>query len=394
MSSSEEKNYDQLSIEAHKKYGGKIRIESKMPLDTREDLSIAYTPGVAEPCRQIAKDKTKAYDYTWKGNTVAVVTDGSAVLGLGDIGPEASLPVMEGKCVLFKKFAGVDAVPVTLDTQDPDEMISTVKAIARTYGGINLEDIGAPKCFEIEQTLKKELPIPVMHDDQHGTAIVTLAGMINAMRVTGRELNDLKVVINGSGAAGVAIVKLLQHVGVREIIVCDSRGILYRGRKEMNEVKQEMAEITNRQRVKGSLKDALDEADVFIGVSVPDVLKKEMIHEMTKNPIIFAMANPVPEIMPQDAHDAGAGIVATGRSDFPNQINNVLAFPGLFRGALNARTHNFSYKMYVAAAYGIANCVDEPTAEEIIPSAFDKRVAENVAQIVEDVCKEDKEMTF
>lgn len=394
MSSSEEKDYSRLSLEAHKKYGGKIGIESKMPLDTREDLSIAYTPGVAEPCRQIYKDRAKAYDYTWKGNTVAVVTDGSAVLGLGDIGPEASLPVMEGKCVLFKKFAGVDAVPVVLDTQDPDEIVTAVKAIAPTYGGINLEDIGSPRCFEIEQRLKRELPVPVMHDDQHGTAIVTLAGMINAMRVTGRNLNDLKIVINGSGAAGVAIVKLLQHVGVHEVLMCDSRGILYRGRPEMNSVKQEMAEITNRQRVKGKLKDALEDADVFIGVSVPNVLKKEMIKRMRPNPIIFAMANPVPEIMPQDAHDAGAGIVATGRSDFPNQINNVLAFPGLFRGALNARTENFSYKMYVAAAYGIANCVDEPTPEEIIPSAFDERVAQNVAQIVEDVCEEDKNEMF
>lgn len=394
MSSSEEKDYNKLSIEAHKKYGGKLKVESKMPLDTREDLSIAYTPGVAEPCRQISKDRKKAYDYTWKGNTVAVVTDGSAVLGLGDIGPEASLPVMEGKCALFKKFAGVDAVPVTLDTTDPREIITAVKAIAPTYGGINLEDIGSPRCFEIEKTLKKELPIPVMHDDQHGTAIVTLAGMINAMDVTGRKLNDLKVVINGSGAAGVAIVKLLQHVGVREVIMCDSRGIIYRGRKELNDVKQKMAEITNRNRVKGSLADALEDADVFIGVSVPGVLKKEAMQRMTKNPIIFAMANPVPEIMPEDAHEGGAGIVATGRSDFPNQINNVLAFPGLFRGALNARTPNFTYKMYVAAAYGIANCVDDPTPEEIIPSAFDERVAENVAQIVEDVCAEDKEMTF
>lgn len=394
MSSSERNDYNEESLEAHKKYGGKISITSKMPLDTREDLSIAYTPGVAEPCRQIHKDAKKAYDYTWKNNTVAVVTDGSAVLGLGNIGPEASLPVMEGKCVLFKKFAGVDAVPVTLDTQDPDEMITAIKAIAKTYGGINLEDIGAPKCFEIEETLKKELPIPVMHDDQHGTAIVTLAGMINAMRVTGRELNNLKIVINGSGAAGVAIVKLLQHVGVREIIMCDSRGILYRGRREMNSVKKEMADITNRERVKGTLGDALEDADVFIGVSVPGVLKKKMIKRMTKNPIIFAMANPTPEIMPEDAHEAGAGIVATGRSDYPNQINNVLAFPGLFRGALNARTSNFTYKMYVAAAYGIANCVDDPTPEEIIPSAFDKKVAENVAQIVEDVCEEDKVMTF
>lgn len=365
-----------------------------MPLDTREDLSIAYTPGVAEPCREIHKDNKKAYDYTWKGNTVAVVTDGSAVLGLGNIGPEASLPVMEGKCVLFKKFADVDAVPVVLDTQDKDEMITAIKAIARTYGGINLEDIGAPKCFDIEETLKKELPIPVMHDDQHGTAIVTLAGMINAMRVTGRNLNDLKIVINGSGAAGVAIVKLLQHVGVREIIMCDSRGILYKGRKEMNPVKQEMAEITNRERLKGTLGDALEDADVFIGVSVPGVLKKKMIKRMTKNPIVFAMANPIPEIMPEEAHEAGANIVATGRSDFPNQINNVLAFPGLFRGALNARTSNFSYKMYVAAAYGIANCVDDPTPDNIIPSAFDKRVAQSVANIVEDVCKENKEMTF
>lgn len=394
MSSSERNNYDQQSIDAHGKYQGKVKIDSKMPLDTREDLSIAYTPGVAEPCRQIHKDRAKAYDYTWKGNTVAVVTDGSAVLGLGNIGPEASLPVMEGKCVLFKKFAGVDAVPVTLDTRDTEEIITAVKAIARTYGGINLEDIGAPRCFEIEETLKEELPIPVMHDDQHGTAIVTLAGMINAMRVTGRELNDLKIVINGSGAAGVAIVKLLQHVGVREIIMCDSRGIIYEGRSEMNDIKKEMAEITNREQVKGSLGDALEDADVFIGVSVPGVLKKQMIQRMAKNPIIFAMANPIPEIMPEEAHDAGAAIVATGRSDFPNQINNVLAFPGLFRGALNARASDFTYRMYVAAAYGIANCLADPTAEEIIPSAFDKRVAQNVAQIVEDVCEEDGKLTF
>lgn len=388
MSSSETNNYDKQSIIAHKKYHGKIEIESKMPLDTREDLSIAYTPGVAEPCREIHEDNSKAYDYTWKGNTVAVVTDGSAVLGLGNIGPEASLPVMEGKCVLFKKFAGVDAVPVVLDTQNKDEIITAVKAIARTYGGINLEDIGAPKCFEIEKTLKKELPIPVMHDDQHGTAIVTLAGMINAMRVTGRNLNDLKIVINGSGAAGVAIVKLLQHVGVREVIMCDSRGIIYRGRGELNPVKKEMAKITNRTHIKGSLGDALEDADVFIGVSVPGVLKKRMIKRMRPNPIIFAMANPIPEIMPEEARDAGAGIVATGRSDFPNQINNVLAFPGLFRGALNARTSDFTYEMYIAAAYGIANCVESPTPEKIIPSAFNNRVAQQVAKIVEDVCRE------
>ncbi|MDZ7716314.1 MAG: NADP-dependent malic enzyme [Balneolaceae bacterium] len=391
MSSSERNDYNEQSLKAHKKHGGKLAVSSKMPLDTREDLSIAYTPGVAEPCRHINKDKTKAYDYTWKGNTVAVVSDGSAVLGLGNIGPEASLPVMEGKCVLFKKFADIDAVPIVLDTQDPEEIIRTVKAMAPTFGGINLEDIGAPKCFEIEQRLKNELDIPVMHDDQHGTAVVTLAGMINAMRVTGRKLSELKIVINGAGAAGVAVVKLLQHVGVQEVIMCDSRGTIYRGRNELNPIKKEMAEITNRNRVKGSLGDALEDADVFIGVSVPGVLNQDMIKRMKKHPIIFAMANPIPEIMPDEAHEAGASIVATGRSDFPNQINNVLAFPGLFRGALDARTRDITYRMYVAAAYAIADCVDEPTPEEIIPSAFDKRVAPRVAKTVADVCQQQKE---
>lgn len=388
MSTSKRNDYSEQALEAHKKYGGKLAVSSKMPLDTREDLSIAYTPGVAEPCRHINKDKGKAYDYTWKGNTVAVVSDGSAVLGLGNIGPEASLPVMEGKCVLFKKFADIDAVPVVLDTQDPEEIIRTVKNMAPTFGGINLEDIGAPKCFEIEQRLKKELDIPVMHDDQHGTAVVTLAGMINAMRVTGRKLSELKIVINGSGAAGVAVVKLLQHVGVQEVIMCDSRGTIYRGRDELNATKKEMAEITNRNRVKGSLGNALVDADVFIGVSVPGVLNKEMIKKMKKHPIIFAMANPIPEIMPDEAHEAGASIVATGRSDFANQINNVLAFPGLFRGALDARTPNITYRMYVAAAYAIADCVNEPSPEEIIPSAFDKRVAPRVADTIADVCRE------
>jgi len=383
-------DYGKESIEAHKKYGGKIAIESKMPLDTREDLSIAYTPGVAEPCREIAGNKRKAYDYTWKKNSVAVVSDGSAVLGLGNIGPEASLPVMEGKCVLFKKFAEVDAVPIVLDTQDTEEIITAVKAIAPTFGGINLEDIAAPKCFEIEERLKQELDIPVMHDDQHGTAVVTLAGMINAMRVTGRKLNELKIVINGSGAAGVAVVKLLQHVGVQEVIMCDSRGTLFRGRREMNPIKKEMANLTNHSRVKGDLSDALEDADVFIGVSVPGVLNAKMIKRMKKHPIIFAMANPIPEIMPDEAHEAGADIIATGRSDFPNQINNVLAFPGLFRGALNARTREFTYRMYVAAAYAIADCVENPTPEEIIPSAFDKRVAQEVAQTVEEVCEQQK----
>lgn len=388
MSSSKRNDYNEQSIAAHEKYGGKVSIQSKMPLDTREDLSIAYTPGVAEPCRRISKNSESAYDYTWKKNAVAVVSDGSAVLGLGNIGAEASLPVMEGKCVLFKKFADIDAVPVVLDTQDTEQIIATVKAIAPTYGGINLEDIAAPKCFEIEERLKEELDIPVMHDDQHGTAVVTLAGMINAMRVTGRKLNDLKIVINGSGAAGVAIVKLLQHVGVREVIMCDSRGTIYRGRSELNATKKEMAQLTNRHKIKGSLADALEDADVFIGVSVPGVLNKSMIKKMKSHPIIFAMANPIPEIMPDEALEAGADIMATGRSDFPNQINNVLAFPGLFRGALNARTSNITYPMYVAAAYAIADCVDTPSGEEIIPSAFDKRVAQKVADTVEDVCME------
>ncbi|MDZ7772814.1 MAG: NADP-dependent malic enzyme [Balneolaceae bacterium] len=384
-------DYGQQSLDAHRKYGGKLGIESKMPLDTREDLSIAYTPGVAEPCRAIADDRSKAYDYTWKSNTVAVVSDGSAVLGLGNIGPEASLPVMEGKCVLFKKFAQVDAVPVVLDTQDPGEIIAAVKAIAPTYGGINLEDIAAPKCFDIEERLKEELDIPVMHDDQHGTAVVTLAGMINAMRVTGRTMDELRIVINGSGAAGVAVVRLLQHMGVEEVIMCDSRGIIAEGRDGLNPVKQEMARLTNRRGVTGSLEDALVDADVFIGVSVPGVLNASMIRKMDDDPIIFALSNPVPEIMPDEAHRAGAGIVATGRSDFPNQINNVLAFPGLFRGALNARTRDFTYPMFVAAARAIADCVEQPTPEEIIPSAFDKRVAQQVAESVQDICRKRKE---
>jgi malate dehydrogenase (oxaloacetate-decarboxylating) len=387
--SSKRDDYSQQSIEAHKKYGGKVAIQSKMPLDTREDLSIAYTPGVAQPCSEIAENPAKAYDYTWKNNSVAVVSDGSAVLGLGNIGPEASLPVMEGKCVLFKKFGNIDAVPVVLNTQDPDEIIAAVKAIAPTYGGINLEDIAAPNCFKIEKELKEQLDIPVMHDDQHGTAIVTLAGMINAIRVTRREVENLKIVINGSGSAGVAIVKLLNHVGVKEMIMCDSRGILYEGRDEMNPVKQEMAGLTNHSNMQGSLDDAIEDADVFIGVSVPGVLSKGMVKKMNDDPIIFAMANPVPEIMPDEAHAAGAHIIATGRSDFPNQINNVLAFPGIFRGALNARTDHISHKIYVAAAYAIADCVEEPSPEEIIPSAFDKRVAQQVAETVEEVYREE-----
>ena len=376
------KDYAALSIEAHKKARGKISIEPKMPLDTKDDLSIAYTPGVAEPCREISKDVEKAYDYTAKGNLVAVVSDGSAVLGLGNIGPEAALPVMEGKAVLFKKFANVDAVPIVLNTQDTEEIITAVKAIAPTFGGINLEDISAPRCFEIEERLKKELSIPVFHDDQHGTAIVTLAGMFNACKLTGRKLKDLKVVINGAGAAGVAIVNLLFEAGVKEVIMCDSRGIIHNGRTDLNDTKKKMSKLTNKSNVTGNLEDAVKDSDVFIGVSAPGVLTQEMVKTMTKDPIIFAMANPTPEIMPDEAREAGARIIATGRSDFANQINNVLAFPGLFRAALDARTNNLTSAMFIEVAKAIADSVEDLSEEMIIPSPFDDRVPGRVAEAV------------
>ncbi|MDZ7808422.1 MAG: NADP-dependent malic enzyme [Gracilimonas sp.] len=315
---------------------------------------------------------------------VAVVSDGSAVLGLGNIGPEASLPVMEGKSVLFKKFADVDAFPIVLDTQDTDEIVQTVKNIAPGFGGINLEDISAPRCFEIEKRLKKELDIPVFHDDQHGTAIVTLAGMYNAMELTHKEMNELQVVVNGAGAAGVAIVKLLFAAGVKDVIMCDSQGIIYKGRSSLNDTKKEMAEITNKQGRKGSLADAVKDMDVFIGVSVPNVLSKDMVKSMNKDPMIFAMSNPDPEILPEDAKDAGAAVVATGRSDFPNQINNVLAFPGLFRGALDARITRLTTKMFITAAKAIADCVEDVTPEKIIPSPFDERVPQRVADAIKE----------
>jgi len=375
-------DYAALSLEAHKKYKGKVAITSKMPLETKFDLSIAYTPGVAAPCLEIARDESMAYEYTAKGNTIAVISDGSAVLGLGNIGAPASMPVMEGKCVLFKNFAGVDAIPIILDTQDTDEIVRTVKLIAPSFGGINLEDFAAPQCFEIEDRLKKECTIPVMHDDQHGTAIVTLAGMINANRVTGRTMENLSVVINGAGAAGIAIIKLLQHLGVREVIMVDSKGIIYEGRDGLNPVKEAMAKITNRTMRKGSLEDAMEGSDVFIGVSAPGVLTQDMVRSMKPDPYIFAMANPVPEIMPEEAKAAGARIIATGRSDFPNQINNVLAFPGLFRGALDCRARNFTRSMFVAAAQAIADSVENPSADLIIPSPFQKDVPFRVAEAV------------
>lgn len=378
--------FAQRSLIAHKKSKGKIEIRSRMPLETQDDLSIAYTPGVAGPCNAIAADRSKVYDYTSKSNMIAVVSDGSAVLGLGNIGAEAGLPVMEGKCVLFKKFGNVDAVPVVLNTQDTEEIINVVKAIAPTYGGINLEDIASPKCFEVEARLKNECDIPIMHDDQHGTAIVTLAAMINAMKVIDKELGNIKIVVNGAGSAGVAIVKLLLHAGVKEIIICDRAGIIYEGREKLNEQKRELAQITNKQRNKGNLADAMHNADVFIGVSSPDVVSREMIQSMHRDPLVFALANPVPEIMPEDAHDAGARIVATGRSDYPNQINNVLAFPGIFRGILDARGRNFTRKMFMAAAHAIASCVGNPSEKEIIPSPFNPEVSKRVAKAVYDVC--------
>ncbi len=382
MSANKSHDYAQRSVEAHKKYGGKVAIISKMPLEGIDDLSIAYTPGVAQPCLDIAENKERAYDYTSKQNTVAVVSDGSAVLGLGNIGPEASLPVMEGKAVLFKKFADVDAVPIVLDTQDTEEIIRTVKMIAPTFGGINLEDISAPRCFEIEKRLKEDLNIPVMHDDQHGTAVVTLAGIINALKVTGKSFKQLKVVINGAGAAGMAIIYLLREMGVKLIVMCDSRGIIHKERGDLTPAKQEVASITNEQNLEGSLKDAVKDTDVFIGVSVPGVLTPDMVRSMNDNPIIFAMSNPTPEIMPAEAIQAGARIIATGRSDFPNQINNVLAFPGIFRGLLDARSAKLTNEMYIAAAYAIAGQVKEPNEDKIIPGPFDEGVAMVVAAAV------------
>jgi malate dehydrogenase (oxaloacetate-decarboxylating) len=382
MSSDTSSEYAQRAVEAHKKYGGKIAITSKMPLDTVDDLSIAYTPGVAQPCLDIAEDVNLVYDYTSKQNTVAVISDGSAVLGLGNIGPEASLPVMEGKAVLFKKFADVDAIPIILSTQDTEEIIRTVKHIAPTFGGINLEDISAPRCFEIEQRLKKELNIPVMHDDQHGTAVVTLAGMMNAMKVTGKKFEDLKVVINGAGAAGIAIIQLLRKMGVQDVIMCDSRGVIHKKRTDLTDIKKEIVKVTNKSSITGSLEEAVKGTDVFIGVSVPGVLTQAMVKTMNSDPIIFAMANPVPEIMPAVATQAGARIIATGRSDFPNQINNVLAFPGIFRGLLDARASSLTTEMYIAAAHAIADCVDDVTEDKIIPSAFDSKVAPAVAKAV------------
>lgn len=369
-------------IEYHKKLKGKLEVISRAKIETREDLSLAYTPGVAEPCLEIAKDKEKVYDYTRKGNMVAVVTDGSAVLGLGNIGPEASLPVMEGKCILFKEFAGVDAFPIALDTQDTEEIIRTVKLIAPMFGGINLEDISAPRCFEIEERLKQELNIPVFHDDQHGTAIVVLAGLYNALKIVNKDITQIKIVISGVGAAGVAITKLLQVAGVSDVILIDSQGAICDMRSGLNDTKQDMLEKTNPRNVCGSLVDAIVESDVFIGVSKGELMTADMIQSMNDDAIIFAMANPTPEIMPDIAKKAGAVVVATGRSDFSNQLNNVLVFPGLFRGLFDARILHITDEMKLAVAHALADYVEHPTADSIIPSVLDKKVANIVAEAV------------
>ena len=375
-------DYAEAALKMHRENHGKLEMASKIPLTTRDELSTAYTPGVAAPCLKIKEDKSEAYTYTAKGNLVAVVTDGTAVLGLGDIGPEAAMPVMEGKAVLFKKFGGVDAVPICLDTRDTEEIIETVKRIAPTFGGINLEDISAPRCFEIEQRLERELDIPVFHDDQHGTAIVVTAALINALKLTGKQMDGIKVIVNGPGSAGTAITEMLLGAGVKDLIVCDEHGALCPGREKMDGHKEKLSLMTNVRKEKGRLEDVIAGADVFIGVSAAGVVSKDMVRTMKKDAIVFAMANPVPEIMYEEAKEAGACVMATGRSDCPNQINNVLVFPGLFRGALDCRARDITCDMKLAAAYGIAGLVsgEELGEEYIIPSAFDERVAKAVAE--------------
>ncbi|MBO1514870.1 NAD(P)-dependent malic enzyme [Metabacillus bambusae] len=373
------------ALKMHKENQGKLGVYSKVPVRDANDLSLAYSPGVAEPCLDIHEDESKVYDYTMKGNLVAVVSNGTAVLGLGNIGPKAAMPVMEGKALLFKSFAGVDAFPICLNTTDPDKIVEVVKLLEPTFGGVNLEDIAAPQCFEIEDRLRKECDIPIFHDDQHGTAIVTAAGLINALKLANKKIEDIRVVANGAGAAGVAIVKLLLRMGVKDVILCDTKGIIYKGRPVgMNKFKEEMANITNNEQKQGTLADALVGADVFVGVSAAVAVNKEMVRSMKQNPIIFAMANPVPEIMPIEAKEAGALVVGTGRSDFPNQVNNVLAFPGIFRGALNVHAKEINEEMKLAAVYAIAGLIstEDLHADYVIPDPFDRRVAAHVASAV------------
>jgi len=373
------------ALELHKKNKGKIQVTSKTEINDMHDLSIVYTPGVAEPCRKIKEDASRVYDYTTKGDMVAVVTDGSAVLGLGDIGPKAGLPVMEGKAVLFKHFAGIDAFPICIDSKDPDEIVRTVELIAPSFGGINLEDISAPRCFEIEERLKKSLDIPVMHDDQHGTAVVVFSGVINALKVVGKKIEDIKIVMSGAGAAGTAIANFLINAGAQDIICCDIDGIVYKGRKENSPALEKLAEKTNKDLVKGTLSDAMKGRDLFIGVSAPGIVTKEMVKSMNSDAIIFAMANPIPEIMPDEAKAAGARIVATGRSDFPNQVNNCLGFPGIFKGALKVRASQINEEMKLAAAYALASLIPDEELNEnnIIASALDPRIVDTESKAVE-----------
>ena len=374
----------QYALDKHKEWGGKIEVIATCPITNKEELSVAYTPGVAEPCLEIQKDVDLSYTYTRRHNLVAVITDGTAVLGLGDIGPEAGMPVMEGKCALFKAFGDVDAFPLCIRSKDVDEIVNTVKLLAGSFGGVNLEDISAPRCFEIERRLKEVCDIPIFHDDQHGTAVVVLAAMINALKLVKKDIKDIKVVTSGAGAAGIAIIKLLVSMGLKNVIMCDRQGAIYEGRDGLNTEKVEMAKITNKEKVKGSLAEVIKGADVFIGVSAPGTLTKEMVATMAKDPIIFPMANPVPEITPDEAKAGGAAVIGTGRSDYPNQINNVLAFPGIFRGALDVRARDINDEMKVAAAYAIASLVsdEELNAEYIIPKAFDPRVGKTVAEAV------------
>ena len=378
------KDFNALALELHREQRGKIAVDSKVTVETMDDLSTAYTPGVAEPCRRIAANSDDVYTYTDKGNLVAVVTDGTAVLGLGDIGPLAGMPVMEGKAILFKEFAGIDAFPICLDTKDPDEIVETVKRIAPSFGGINLEDISAPRCFEIESRLRQELDIPVFHDDQHGTAIIVAAGLTNALRLVGKKLEDVRIVFSGAGAAGISIARLLLQLGAHDIVMSDKKGLLAPGEDWMNPAQAEMAERTNPRQLHGTLADAIKDADVFIGVSGPGVLSTEMVRTMAHDAIVFAMANPTPEIMPEDAKAGGARVVATGRSDYPNQMNNVLIFPGIFRGALDARATDISDGMKMAAVKALSGVVtDEELSEDyIFPNAFDKRVPQIVAAAV------------
>ncbi|NLG92160.1 MAG: NAD-dependent malic enzyme [Clostridiales bacterium] len=382
-------DYAQESLKKHYEWNGKIEMICRAPLKTREDLSLAYTPGVAQPCLEIQKDVNKSFELTRRSNLVAVVTDGTAVLGLGDIGPEAGMPVMEGKCALFKTFGDVDAIPLCVRSKDVDEIVNTIRLLAGSFGGINLEDISAPRCFEIERKLKACCDIPIFHDDQHGTAVVTLAAMLNALKLTGKKLDEIRVVTSGAGAAGIAIIKLLIALSLKDVIMCDRHGAIYQGRDGLNKEKEEMAAITNHEKRSGSLADMLKGADVFIGVSAPNCVTAEMVKSMNKDPILFPMANPTPEIMPDVALAAGAAVVGTGRSDFPNQINNVLAFPGIFRGALDVRASDINDEMKIAAAYAIAGFVtdDKLSADYIIPSALDRNVASAVAKAVAEAAR-------